>query len=95
MEPFEEREPVLEMEPAAENNKARYSGGNAVRLCTVEELCNISVGGSVNDGDDGDGDHDDVTRIELSRKSGIPVYLRMGSKQEALSFLSHLSGYYR
>ena len=95
---FEEREPALDMEPASENNKHhRHHHANASsRLCSVEELCNISVGGGGGNSEEDElVDSDDVTRIELSRKSGIPVYLKMGSRQEALSFLSHLSGYYR
>ena len=51
-------------------------------LCSLEEI--VSISESEND-----------LQLEISRKNGIPLYLKMDSKAEMGSFLSLLSGYYR
>ena len=53
-------------------------------LCTVEDLCHITVR-----------HESSPTEIEISRKTGIPLYFKFRSGLECLSFLSHLTGYYR
>ncbi len=81
----EEREPSLSMEllPPNEQKKNMFSDNQQKELCTLEDICNISVGG------------EDWNRIELSRRNGIPLYFMMNGRLEAMAFLSHLSGYYR
>ncbi|XP_067002399.1 tyrosine-protein kinase hopscotch [Anabrus simplex] len=51
------------------------------QLCTIEDLCYISVR---NDG-----------TVEISRKNGIPMYLKFQSIPLMFSFVSLLDGYYR
>ncbi|XP_075216229.1 tyrosine-protein kinase hopscotch [Lycorma delicatula] len=50
-------------------------------LCSIEDLCYISV-------------NDNLT-IEISRKTGIPIYIRFYSVLSMASFISLLDGYYR
>ncbi|KAF5274388.1 hypothetical protein FQA39_LY07268 [Lamprigera yunnana] len=50
-------------------------------VCTIEELCYISV-------------RKDGT-VEISRKNGIPFYLKFSTLPHMLSFVSLLDGYYR
>ncbi|RZF41575.1 hypothetical protein LSTR_LSTR000289 [Laodelphax striatellus] len=51
-------------------------------LCSIEELCFISVNMKSFD-------------AEISRKSGIPIYLRFETEKSFLSFMGLLDGYYR
>ncbi|KAF7995940.1 hypothetical protein HCN44_007047 [Aphidius gifuensis] len=51
------------------------------KLCTIEELCFISI-------------RKDCT-VEISKKNGIPSYLKFPSNSSLLSFVSALDGYYR
>lgn len=50
-------------------------------ICTIDELCYISI-------------RKDGT-VEISRKNGIPFYLKFHSVSYMLSFVSVLDGYYR
>ncbi|CAD6215597.1 GSCOCT00000409001.2-RA-CDS [Cotesia congregata] len=50
-------------------------------LCAIEDLCSISIG-------------QDNT-VEVSRKSGIPSYLKFSTNALLMSFVSALDGYYR
>ncbi|XP_046425755.1 tyrosine-protein kinase hopscotch isoform X1 [Neodiprion fabricii] len=50
-------------------------------LCAIEDLCFISIR------------HDGT--VEISRKNGIPTYLKFGTNALLLSFVSGLDGYYR
>ncbi|KAL1130072.1 hypothetical protein AAG570_013015 [Ranatra chinensis] len=50
-------------------------------ICTIEDLCYVSLR---SDGS-----------IELSRKNGIPVYLKLNSINSMISLVSLLDGYYR
>ncbi|XP_044265655.1 tyrosine-protein kinase hopscotch [Tribolium madens] len=52
------------------------------RICTIEELGFISI-------------RDDDGTVEISRKNGIPFYLKFNSNQLMFSFISLLDGYYR
>ncbi|RZC37630.1 tyrosine-protein kinase hopscotch [Asbolus verrucosus] len=52
------------------------------QICTIEELGFISIR-------DGDG------TVEISRKNGIPFYLKFSSNYSMFSFISLLDGYYR
>ncbi|XP_069675687.1 tyrosine-protein kinase hopscotch [Periplaneta americana] len=62
--------------------RIRYDGKKEWhQLCTIDELCYISVR---NDG-----------TVEISRKNGIPSYLKFHSIPLMFSFVSLLDGYYR
>lgn len=50
-------------------------------LCAIEDLCFVSI-------------RQDGT-VEISRKNGIPSYLKFGTNAHLLSFVSALDGYYR
>ncbi|XP_012263583.2 tyrosine-protein kinase hopscotch [Athalia rosae] len=50
-------------------------------LCAIEDLCFVSI-------------RQDRT-VEISRKNGIPSYLKFGTTALLLSFVSALDGYYR
>ncbi len=71
--PFEEREPVLEMETGQSTQDV---------LCALEDVCSISVE------DDDDGQEDTGSNkgsrrrweIELARRNGVPVRLSLASK---------------
>ena len=61
----------------------RTEGGSASeQVCSVPDICNISL-------------REDGASMEVSRKTGIPVYLRLASPAEATSLLALLCGYYR
>lgn len=61
-----------------------------VMTCAVEEICNVSFGmGS------GSGTASSSVSVEISRRSGIPLYLKLPSRSHFASLVSHLSGYYR
>jgi hypothetical protein len=77
--PFDEDEPYLAIKHPKETEK----------VCTIEEICNISTRKS--GGAEGGGG----ISIEIARKNGIPLYLSMTNQDAALSFLTCLSGYYR
>ncbi|XP_014602066.1 PREDICTED: tyrosine-protein kinase hopscotch isoform X2 [Polistes canadensis] len=51
------------------------------QLCAIEDLCFISI-------------RQDNT-VEVSRKNGIPSYLKFGASNLLMSFVSALDGYYR
>ena len=59
-----------------------------VMTCAVEEIINVSVG-------DEDGLASPGVSVEISRKSGIPLYLKLPSRPHFASLVSHLGGYYR
>ncbi|KDR06554.1 Tyrosine-protein kinase hopscotch [Zootermopsis nevadensis] len=62
--------------------RVRYDGKKEWhQLCTIDDLCYISVR---NDG-----------TVEISRKNGIPSYLKFHSSPLMFSFVSLLDGYYR
>lgn len=50
-------------------------------LCAIEDLCFVSI-------------RQDST-VEVSRKNGIPSYLKFGTNALLMSFVSSLDGYYR
>ena len=79
--PFLEKDPELQMEQLVSSHSGKIIG-NVQTLCSVEDICYITAS-------------DDCLQLEISRKNGIPCYLKMGNRFDALSFLSHLSGYYR
>ncbi|TRY68639.1 hypothetical protein TCAL_08883, partial [Tigriopus californicus] len=78
--PGKDVEPNLEMEPLPFRPRDKRK-----ELCLIDQLSQISV----EERDDG------VIGIQLARKNGIPFYMNMNSKMEALAFLSHVCGYYR
>ena len=59
-----------------------------VMTCAVEEICNVSFG-------EGSGTASSSVSVEISRRSGIPLYLKLPSRSHFASLVSHLSGYYR
>ena len=59
-----------------------------VMTCAVEEICNVSYG-------EGSGAASSSVSVEISRRSGIPLYLKLPSRSHFASLVSHLSGYYR
>ena len=59
-----------------------------VMTCAVEEICNVSFG-------EGSGTASASVSVEISRRSGIPLYLKLPSRSHFASLVSHLSGYYR
>ncbi|XP_076296086.1 tyrosine-protein kinase hopscotch isoform X3 [Lasioglossum baleicum] len=62
----------------------KYSEANATSwtiLCAIEDLCFVSI-------------RQDNT-VEISRKNGIPSYLKFGKNAHLMSFVSALDGYYR
>lgn len=72
--PFDEQEPYicLETENVCDEEE-KY-------VCSIEELCNISLKGSC---------------IEIARKNGTMKYFSLEAKDQMYSLLSLLSGYYR
>lgn len=78
--PGKDQEPSLDMEPLPFRPRDKRK-----ELCLLDQLSHISV----EERDDG------VIAIQLARKNGIPFYMTMNSKFEALAFLSHVCGYYR
>ncbi len=81
--PFEEREPAIEVD-YADGSAGQRGGRGAEVLCTLEDVCNISV----NEGDNGCG-------LELARRNGVPIHIWMPTGMEGRDFVSHVAGYYR
>ncbi|XP_033221595.1 tyrosine-protein kinase hopscotch isoform X2 [Belonocnema kinseyi] len=52
-----------------------------ITLCTIEDLCTVSISSNFT--------------VEISRRIGIPLYLKFNSSVLLLSFVSALDGYYR
>jgi serine/threonine protein kinase len=87
---FTDTEPELEMHVVKDKRETTAGLFNATPAiaCPVEEICYVAsnIGG---------GGNSEGVSLEISRKNGIPLYLKMTSRQEFMSFVSHLSGYYR
>ncbi|XP_034184944.2 tyrosine-protein kinase hopscotch isoform X1 [Osmia lignaria lignaria] len=65
-------------------NEVKYYEANATSwttLCAIEDLCFVSI-------------RQDNT-VEISRKNGIPSYLKFSKSTFLMSFVSALDGYYR
>ena len=83
--PFEEWEPTLVMEEErTRSNKEFHSilTEEEKQICTIEELCYISVAKSGNG-------------IQLGRKNGTHVSFLFSKQSQVSSFLTLVSGYYR
>ena len=83
--PFEELEPTVvmeELEKPSSRAKSSMLKEEEKQICTIEELCYISVA------DSGKG-------IQLGRKNGTHVCFAFAKQAQARSFLTLLSGYYR
>ncbi|CAK9291363.1 unnamed protein product [Gordionus sp. m RMFG-2023] len=61
--------------------KPDHAKTSCINLCNVSQLCFITI--------------NSVNSIEISRKNGIPLYLKFGSQLYLQSFVSLLDGYYR
>lgn len=55
-----------------------------IHLCSIEDLCFISLS-----------HEDQYGNIEISRKNGVPIYIRTYSVLDMISLVSLLDGYYR
>ena len=82
--PFDEKEPTVVMEEGKPSSRTIGSilKEEEKQICTVEELCYISVA------DSGKG-------IQLGRKNGTHVCFEFSKQAQARSFLTLVSGYYR
>ncbi|KAI5736172.1 hypothetical protein M8J76_000642 [Diaphorina citri] len=57
---------------------------NRIHLCSIEDLCFISISHDAQFGN-----------VEISRKNGVPIYIKMYSVYDMISLVSLLDGYYR
>ena len=82
--PFDFAENNALTEPVLE--VAKYGPNNIIKevkcVCNVSNICNIAV-------------CEEGTSIQIARKSGVPVYLRMEDSERTKSFLTLLCLYYR
>ena len=83
--PYEENEPVVAIEELKSNTNKKVKNllpENEKQICTIDELCYISVDES-------------EKGIQLGRKNGTHVCFVFEKQEEARSFLTLISGYYR
>ena len=73
-----------------ESSSSSSSSSNVQRLCTIEDICHMTVRQEQLSSSNAA-----YPEIEISRKNGIPVYFRFRSQLECMSFLGQLTGYYR
>ena len=83
--PYEELEPTVTIEEHKVGNSKKNKVvllENEKQICTIEELCYISV-------------DDSEKGIQLGRKNGTHICFVFQKKEDARSFLTLISGYYR